>query len=157
MNWSLATDIILYSSIALLAVLALFGLYQWISRKSLKKVDRALRLIPLPLVLMVITYFIFDNLLILATAPNDPTKPSFPSTHVMVVATIFLLVALILPRYLKSKPLRLTIDFLMLTLFAVVAAGRIIIGAHWPTDVACGAVFAIIFATVYYLMLKEKK
>lgn len=157
MNWALATDIILYAAIILIAVFALLGLYQWISRKSLKKVDRALRLIPLPLILMVITYFIFDKLWILATAPNDPTKPSFPSTHVMVVATIFLLTALILPRYLKSKPLRLTLDFLMLALFAVVAVGRIIIGAHWPADVACGAVFAAIFATVYYLMLKEKK
>lgn len=157
MNWDFATDIILYAAILLLAVFAALGLYQWLSRKSLKKVDSALKLMLVPLSLVVITYLIFDHLFILGTAPNDPTKPSFPSTHAMVVTTIFALLALASPRYIKSKPLRCFLDLLMLALLAVTALGRVLSENHSTIDVACGIIFGIIFATIYFILTKTKE
>jgi hypothetical protein len=72
-----------------LAVFACLGLYQWITRKSLKKVDQELLWFPLPLAIMAVVFIIFDKIIVLATRPNGSGEPSFPSTHVMVVATIF--------------------------------------------------------------------
>lgn len=157
MNWDFATDIILYAAILILGVFALTALFEWVSRKSFKKIDKPLRLMPVPLILMAITYFIFDYIFILGTAPNDPTKPSFPSTHAMVVTTIFAMTALVLPRYVKSKPLRVVLCLTMLVLLALTAAGRVISENHSPVDVACGIVFGVIFGTFYYLTIKEKK
>ncbi|MDO4611864.1 MAG: phosphatase PAP2 family protein [Candidatus Saccharibacteria bacterium] len=157
MNWDLATDIILYAAIALVGFFALLGFCEWIKRKSFKKIDQPLKTMPIPLILMVVIYIVFDYFLILGTAPNDPTKPSFPSTHAMVVTTIFALTALALPHYLKTKTLRFALCLIMLALLAITAFGRVISGNHSEIDVACGIVFGVILGTIYYLTLKEKK
>ena len=157
MQWSKITDIILIASVAVLAVFTILGLCQWIKRKSLKKVDKPLLSMLVPLILMAATYFIFDKFLILNTRPNGSGEPSFPSTHTMVVATIFLCVALILPRYIKSKVAVITLDILMLALTILVCIGRVAANMHWISDVAGGLIFAVIFAVIYYLIIRRYK
>lgn len=157
MQWDLITNIILIAALAIFAVFALLGLFQWITRKSLKKVDRSLLMFPIPLVLMAIVYFVFDKLIVLSTRPNGSGEPSFPSTHVMVVATIFLMAAIIIPRYIKSKTMVIILDILMLALIVLVSMGRILANMHWPTDVAGGLGFAILFAVIYYFIINFSK
>ena len=157
MQWSKITDIILISSFAILAVFAILGLCQWIKRRSLAKVDKPLLWMVLPLSLMAATYFIFDKILIWNTRPNGSGEPSFPSTHTMVVATIFFCVAIILPRYIKSRAIRLVVNSLMLLLLIMVCIGRVAANMHWVSDVIGGMVFAIIFAGIYYLIIRRYK
>lgn len=157
MQWSKITDIILAASLAVLGVFAILGLYQWIQRKSLKKVDKPLLAMFVPLILMAVTYIIFDKFLVLNIRPNGSGEPSFPSTHTMVVATIFLCVAIILPRYIKSKATVITLDILMFTLTILVCFGRVLADMHWISDVAGGLIFAIIFAVIYYLIIRRYK
>ena len=157
MQWSKITDIILVASIAVLGAFAVLGLYQWIKRKSLKKVDKPLLAMLIPLVLMAITYFIFDKFLVLNIRPNGSGEPSFPSTHTMVVATIFLLTAIILPNYIKSKTTRVIMDIVMLLFIALVSVGRVLANMHWVSDVVGGLIFAVIFAVIYYLILRRTK
>lgn len=157
MQWSKITDIILVASIAVLGVFAVLGLYQWIKRKSLKKVDKPLLAMLIPLVLMAITYFIFDKFLVLNIRPNGSGEPSFPSTHTMVVATIFLLTAIILPNYIKSKTTRVIMDIVMLLFIALVSVGRVLANMHWVSDVVGGLIFAAIFTVIYYLILRRAK
>ena len=155
MQWDKISDIILISSLMVLVVFAVLGLYQWIKRKSLAKVDKPLLWMILPLVLMAITYYIFDHFLIWNTRPNGSGEPSFPSTHVMVVATIFFCVAIILPRYVRSKAMCIVIDLLMLLLLVSVCVGRVVANMHWISDVIGGIIFAIIFSTIYYLTTRR--
>lgn len=157
MQWSKITDIILIASFAILAVFAILGLCQWVQRKSLKKVDKPLLAVLAPLSLMAITYIIFDKFLILNTRPNGSGEPSFPSTHTMVVATIFFCVAIILPKYIKSKLACATLDLLMLTLLILVCIGRVAANMHWISDVVGGLIFAAIFAVIYYLIIRRSK
>ena len=154
MNWDKATDIILFASFAVLTVLVALGFYQWISRKSLRKVDRTLLWAPLPLALMAATYVIFDKFLVLNVRPDGSGEPSFPSTHVMVVATIFCLAVLILPKYLK-KPAYITLDILMLILLILTAVGRVLANQHCVSDVIGGLVFAAVFIVIYYLIIRR--
>ena len=155
MQWTKITDIILLASFAILGVFAILGLCQWISRKSLKKVDKLLLWLLLPLALMAITYVVFDKFLIWNTRPNGSGEPSFPSTHTMVVATIFFLVAVILPHYVKSRLARAIIDMLMLALLALVCVGRVAANMHWVSDVIGGLAFAAIFTIIYYLITRR--
>lgn len=157
MQWSKITDIILIASIAVLGVFAILGLCQWIQRKSLKKVDKPLLAMLVPLIFMAATYIIFDKFLVLNTRPNGSGEPSFPSTHTMVVATIFLCVAIILPRYIKSKAAIITLDILMLALTILVCIGRVAANMHWISDVIGGLIFAVIFAVIYYLIIRRHK
>lgn len=155
MNWDKATDIILFASFAILAVFAFLGLYQWISRRSIKKVDRQLLWFPLPLAMMAITYFVFDKFLIWNVRPNGSGESSFPSTHVMVVATIFYLIILILPDYIKNRTARIICEIVMVALIIVTCIGRILSNMHWPSDVVGGLIFAFIFSEIYYLIIKK--
>ncbi len=157
MNWDLSTNIILFASLLTLAVFAFLGLIQLIRRKSLKKVDRPLLKMFIPLVLTVIIYVFFDKFLILNTRPDGSGEPSFPSSHVLVVATIFALAALALPYYVKSKSARLVLCLIMLALTILVSVGRVLANKHWPSDVAGALVFAALNALIYYLTIKEKK
>lgn len=155
MQWETATDVILIAAIAVLGVFGLLGLIEWISRKSLKKVDKELIDMIVPMLLMAATYFIFDKFLILNTRPNGSGEPSFPSSHTMVVATIFLCVMLALPKYIKNKPLRIFLGIVMLALIALTATGRVLSNMHWLSDVLGGLGFAIIFALIYYFIKKH--
>ena len=154
MQWDKITNIILLTSFAVLAVFVGLGLYQWIARKSLKKVDKRLLFMPIPLALMAATYFIFDKICVLDYRPDGSGEPSFPSTHVMVVATIFFLTTLNLNKYVKQKPLQFIIELLMLVLLALTCAGRVLADKHWLSDVIGALVFAFIFSVIYQLILK---
>ena len=156
MQWELITDIILITSFIILGVFACLGLYQWITRKSLKKVDQELLWFPLPLAIMAVVYFVFDKLIVLATRPNGSGEPSFPSTHVMVVATVFFLVTIILPKYVKNKTLRAVIEVIMVALISLTCVGRVLANMHSVGDVIGGLVFAFIFTEIYYLIIKKR-
>ena len=162
MQWELITNIILISSIVILAVFAILGLAQWISRKSLKKVDRQLLWMPLPLILMVATYLICDKVLpkffdFMPTRPNGSGEPSFPSTHVMVVATIFFVVTLALPRYIKSKTMRIFLELIMAVLIGLTCTGRVAANLHSIVDVVGALGFAFIFSEIYHIIIKKRK
>lgn len=140
-----------------MVVFAILGLYQWISRKSIKKVDRQLLWMPVPLILMVITYLLFQYVFVLNTRPNGSGESSFPSTHVMVVATIFFIAMMILPKYVKSKPMRIILDILMIVMISLTSVGRVAADMHWVLDVIGAVVFAFIFTEIYYLIIHRKK
>lgn len=157
MQWDFISDVILLSALATLAVFAFLGLCQWIKRKSLKRVDKPILWMLLPLFLLLVTYIVFDKFFVLNTRPNGSGEPSFPSTHVMVTATIFSLVVIILPNYIKSKIARITLDLMMLVLLVLICFGRVLANMHWISDVIGGLIFATIFATIYYLIIRRYK
>ena len=157
MDWDKITNVILLSAFAVLAVFAILGLVQLIQRKSLKKVDRPLLKMLIPLVLTAIIYVVFDKFWVLNVRPDGSGEPSFPSSHVLAVATIFSLIAIALPSYVKSKTARTILYLLMLALTVLVSVGRVLANKHWPSDVAGALVFAAINALIYYLIIKEPK
>ena len=154
MQWDKITNIILIASFAVLGIFVILGLCQWISRKSLKKVDKELLWFPLPLALVAITYVVFDKFLILNTRPDGSGEASFPSTHVMVATTIFLLTAIVLPKYIKSKAARAILEIIMVVLISVTCSGRVLANKHWISDVLAALVFAFIFTLIYHYILK---
>jgi undecaprenyl-diphosphatase len=155
MDWDKATDIILLASFAVLAVFVGLGIYQWVKRKSLKKVDNELLWAPLPLTLMALVYIVFDKFWVLNTRPDGSGEPSFPSTHVMVVGTIFCLIAGALPSYIHSRTLTAVIWILMAVLMTLCSIGRIVANKHTLVDVLGGLGFAILFAVIYAVTLKK--
>lgn len=157
MDWDKITNVILLSAFAVLAVFAILGLVQLIQRKSLKKVDRPLLKMLIPLVLTAVIYVIFDKFWVLNVRPDGSGEPSFPSSHVLAVATIFALVAIALPSYVKSKTARAVLYLLMLALTVLVSVGRVLANKHWPSDVAGALGFSAINALIYYLIIKEPK
>ena len=155
--WELITNIVLIISFITLGVFAVLGLYQWITRKSFKKIDKQLRWMPVPLALVAITYFLFDKIWVLSTRPNGSGEPSFPSTHVLIVTTIFFIVTIILPKYIKNKTLRIILELLMVIGVGLTCTGRVLAGLHWPLDVIGAIIFAFIYSEIYLQIIKKRK
>ena len=161
--WIKTTDIILIAAIAMLVLFACLGIYQWVTRKSLKKVDKQLLWMPLPIIMMAFVYLLFDKILPLfisnwpLTRPDGSGEPSFPSTHVMIVTTIFFCCTAAISKYVKNKNTVAIIDVVMLILVSLVSTGRILSNKHSLLDVIGGIVFALIFYEFYYARIRKKK
>lgn len=143
-----------YSALATVAVLGVMGVYQWITRKSFKKIDKPLLALLVPLMLVVATWFIFDYIFILNTRPDGTGEPSFPSTHTMITATVFFCTAILLPKYIKQKSLIVLLNIIMLAFVILVPIGRVIANKHWVSDVVGGLIFAAIYTGAYFITLK---
>lgn len=154
MNWDKATDIMVYTAIATAGILAVLAIYQWATRKSFKKIDKELVALIVPATLLVITYLIFDYVLIWNTRPDGSGEPSFPSTHTMITATVFFCAAIVLPKYIKSKVLLAILDLIMLAFVILVPVGRVLANKHWTSDCIGALIFSVIFAVVYYFTIK---
>lgn len=155
MNWDKITDIMVYTALATAGIFAVLALYQWITRKSFKKIDKALLALIVPAVLVVATWLIFDKLWILNTRPDGSGEPSFPSTHTMITATIFFCTAILLSKYIKNKFALAFLDIIMLAFVILVPIGRVLANKHWTSDVIGGLIFSVIFAGIYFIIVKK--
>ncbi|MBQ2623278.1 phosphatase PAP2 family protein [Candidatus Saccharibacteria bacterium] len=156
MQWETITNIILISALITVGFFAVLGLYQWVTRKSLKKVDPEILWMPLPLLLMTIVYFIFIFFPV-ATRPNGSGESSFPSTHVMVVTTIYFMITIIIPKYIKSTAIQIALEFIIVIFISLTCTGRIMAELHSLWDVIGGIIFAFIFSEIYYLAYRKGK
>ena len=155
MDWDKASDIMVYSAIATAGIFAVMAIYQWITRKSFKKIDQPLLALIAPAALLLITYVLFDFVFIWNTRPDGSGEASFPSTHTMITATVFFCTVIALPKYIKQKFLLVFLDLVMLAFIILVPIGRVLANKHWVSDCIGGLIFSVIFAVVYYLVLKK--
>lgn len=155
MNWDKATDIMVYTALATAGIFAALGIYQWITRKSFKKIDHPIVALIVPALLVLTTYVLFDFVFIWNTRPDGSGESSFPSTHTMITATIFLCTAIILPNYVKSKSLLVFLDLVMLAFVILVPVGRVLANKHWVSDCIGALIFSVAFAGLYYLIVKK--
>lgn len=75
------------------------------------------------------------------------SEPSFPSGHVLVITTVAL-VALALGWSHLSRPGRIIATTAAVTAIAVVCVDRLVVGAHWLTDVAGSLALATILVAL---------
>lgn len=65
-------------------------------------------------------------------------SPSFPSGHATGSAAVYGFIAYVLARDLETTAARHAVGFWMAYGIALIAASRIILNVHWPSDVAVG-------------------
>ena len=159
-TWKTITDILLIGVLALVAVLAVCGLVQLIKRRSLKAVDAELTAMIPSLALVAVIYYVFEKVWILNYRPvlvNGLAEPSFPSTHALITTTVLGMLVFALPKYIKSRKLRVLIDVALIAVILVMAFGRVASGMHWATDALAGVIFGFDLALVYGGVLKMMK
>ncbi len=138
------------------------GVWQLISRKSLKEVDKSLFVLAGFYALVAFVYVLFEVIVInyRPILEDGVLEASYPSSHTILVCCIMLTTALQLQVRIRPKALRMGLQGVCLLVMVLTAIGRILAGVHWYTDVVAAILIsgALVFAYVGTLrQLKIRK
>ncbi|ODA68085.1 phosphatidylglycerophosphatase B [Methyloligella halotolerans] len=78
---------------------------------------------------------------------------SFPSSHAMLSATVYLTLGVIVMRYSSALRLKVYAISVALLLALMVGISRIYLGVHWPTDVIAGWAVGAAWASACWLFI----
>lgn len=157
--WEIITDWLGYLLILALLGLIVFQVWQWISRKSLSRVDRNLLWLDVICVCLVAVYLFFEIVIInyRPLLDHGEAKASYPSSHVMLFATLLPLLMWQVWYYINSKPWRITLTVLLCGLLVIGSVGRLLSGVHWLTDVIAALIISGALNCLYLAVVKNHK
>ena len=157
--WYKLTQLLGVAAIAVAAVFAVVGFIQLVQRKSLLKVDKKILMLGVIYILVILLYVLFEkvpfNYRPVVLDPAEGLEPSYPSTHTMIILTIFGTAIGVIGDYLKNAKLVLLLKIICLVIMAVTIVGRLICGVHWFTDIAGGVIISLFFINLFRYLTKE--
>jgi len=138
----------------------LIGLIQWITRKSLLKVDYNILALGIFFVIVFTLYFTFDAIAInyRPVLIDGKLEPSYPSSTILRTLSILPLIDQLVI-YIKNKKARLIGTITTLVVVACLFFGRILSGCHWITDIIGGTILMLCLLSLYLglkKLFKEK-
>ena len=130
---------------------AMLGLVQWISRKSLRKVDRSLLALGGFYVLVGAAYLFFEQYPInfRPVLIDGMLEASYPSSTTLLVLTLMPTAALQLRTRLKNPSLQRTATITIVTFSTFMVAARLLSGVHWLTDIIGGMLLSTSLVLLY--------
>ena len=157
--WYKLTQVLGVAAIAVAGLFAVVGLVQLIQRKNLLKVDKKILMLGVIYILVILLYALFEkvpfNYRPVILDPAEGLEPSYPSTHTMLILTIFGTAVGIIGDYIKNAKVVLMLKILCLVIMALTIVGRLVCGVHWFTDIAGGVIISIFFINLYKDLTKE--
>ena len=130
---------------------AVFGLVQWIKRKSLLKVDLSILALGGFYVFVMAVYVLFETVVInyRPTLIDGYLEASYPSSTTMLVMCVMPTAMMQLRTRIKNKVFRRCVTVVIASFIAFTVIGRIVSGVHWITDVIGAALFSAGAVSVY--------
>ena len=116
---------------------ALLGASQLIRRRSFKKVDKDIYVLGGLYVLMLLIYLFFEQCPV-NYRPSElgaGLESSYPSSHTLMAICVSASAVMQLRTRIRRAPLRKTAVTFYYTLMLLIAAGRLLSGVHWCTDI----------------------
>ena len=157
--WYKLTQLLGVAAIAVAGVFAVVGFIQLIQRKSLLKVDKKILMLGVIYILVILFYILFEkvpfNYRPVVLDPAEGLEPSYPSTHTMIILTIFGTAIGVIGDYIKNAKLVLLLKIAALVIMAVTIIGRLICGVHWFTDIAGGVIISLFFINLFKDLTRE--
>ena len=151
--WYELTQIFGYLALAVAAVFAVTGLVQLIKRHSLVKVDKKLLMLGIVYIVLIALYVLFEkipfNYRPVILDPEQGLEPSYPSTHTLLILTIFGTAFSLVKDYIKNQKLLVIVKLFCLIIIALTIIGRLVCGVHWFTDIIGGVLLSIFLISLY--------
>ncbi len=138
-------------AIATAARYAIDGFIQLIKRKSLFKVDREILMVGIIYAIVIILYVLFEKLAInyRPIITDEGLEASYPSTHTMLILTVFGTAIPLAGKYIKS-PKAAKLEKICLIIFMwVTVVCRLLSGVHWFTDIIGGLLISLALISLY--------
>ena len=149
--WYDITEIFGYVALASAGVFACLGLYQLVTRKSLKKIDFDIYALAGLYVLVMVAYVFFE-VVVINRRPilvDGELEASFPSSHTMIVLCFLSGAIHQVHRRVKNTPVRITLNAVLIAIINLTVVGRMICGVHWFTDIIAGAFLGLAIVFLY--------
>lgn len=158
--WYHLTDWLGLVPIALAFGFAVVGLYQWIRRRSIRKVDGSILVLG-GFYLVVMGCYLFFEWVVINYRPvllGGNLEVSYPSSHtVMVLCLIFTAAMEFRTLCPNRKLLCRCVDILAALVIGITAAGRFLSGVHWFTDIVGGVLLSAALVVMYWAIDWGKK
>lgn len=159
--WYNITDWLGVAAILIAFGFACLGLYQLISRKSLKKVDADLYLLG-AFYAVIMGVYVFFEICIINYRPiilYKDLEASFPSSHTMIVlcimsTAIFQFNRRIHNNIVKKDIVKKAVNGASILLIAITIIGRLISGVHWFTDILGGLLIGTSLILFYIALVQ---
>ena len=141
---------------------AIFGLIQWIKRKSICKVDSSILILGV-FYILVFGAYVFFEFQVINRRPvliNGILEASYPSSTTMLAMCVLPTAMMQFHRLIKNAKARNTTNFLCGMFTAFMVNGRLVCGVHWFTDILGGLIFSVAIILLYcatnnYIRAKE--
>ena len=151
------SDVLLYLSFAYVAALAVVGVVQLIKYKSLAKVDKHLFVLLGAYVVCVIIYFAFEVMKVnYSPDVTEGIKASYPSSHVFIGCTFYLVNSYAALKMLKSdkKWAEILIYASTSLICFMIVVTRSLALKHWISDIIASL---LLVGAVYLLFVHVSK
>lgn len=150
--WYDVTEILGFLSLAVAGCFAFVGVYQFIKRKSLLKVDREILALGGFYAVVLAFYVLFEKIVInyRPVILEEVLEASYPSSHTMLSLCIMLSALYLINHYFKeNKKYLYVIDTVLIVIAVVTVVGRLLSGVHWFTDIVGGVLLSLALVSFY--------
>ncbi|MBR4955201.1 MAG: phosphatase PAP2 family protein [Clostridia bacterium] len=149
------TDLLGIVPIVCVAAFGVFGLCQWLKRKSIRRVDRSLLALG-GVYLLVMAVYVFFEFAVINCRPvliEGVAEASYPSSTTMLALCVMPTAVMELNLRIRSSVARRVLSGagVLFTAFMVVA--RLLSGVHWLSDIIGGILFGAGIVLLYYFLI----
>ena len=129
----------------------IFGLVQWIKRKSICKVDHDILVLGGFYIITIAAYLLFESVVInyRPVLINGYLEASYPSSTTLLVMCVMPTAVMQFNSRIGNKVLRNIIAATIIAFIAFMVIGRLLSGVHWFTDIVGGALLSAGLVTMY--------
>ena len=129
----------------------IFGLVQWIKRKSIRKVDYDILVLGGFYIVTIAAYLFFESVVInyRPVLINGYLEVSYPSSTTLLVMCVMPTAIMQLGSRIKNKVLRNIIAVTIIAFITFMVIGRLISGVHWLTDIVGGTLLSAGLVMLY--------
>lgn len=137
---------------------AVFGLLQWIWRKSLMRVDRSIFALGVFYVVVIAVYIFFEFFVVnyRPVLIEGRLEASYPSSTTMLVMCVMPTAMIQLHMRIKNSVLRRALGLSIAAFVAFMVSARLLSGVHWVTDILGGALLSGGLVNMYAAFANEK-
>ena len=131
---------------------ALLGLFQWIKRKKLLKVDKSILAMGVFYVFTAAVYFLFENFVVnfRPVLIEGVLEASYPSSTTVLTVCVMSTAAIWHESRIKNPVLRKTVLYLSMVFTVFMVAARLVSGVHWLSDIIGGILISAGLTAAYY-------
>ncbi len=146
-------------AIAVMLGYLVLGIFEWVKRKSILKVDYSLIVLGVYYIVVFAFYALFEYLIInyRPILINGILEASYPSSTTLLVGTVMPTAVLDLNKRIKNTALNRVVIITICVFTALTVIGRLLSGVHWLTDIIGGALLSVGLVFCYNAVVLIKK